>query len=202
MIIGRISTHYEVGDKVDKLAFVASNEFSMNIKYEHNAKLVHLNKGTKRNEDDGQESGFTLCTACNRWLFGEDLLDNHINPDKKKSHCPKNATEDKIKRQIVLFTDERHDVITIDITKPENISEEQQSNFLTTIKESLLKGIEITLNLDDGEISGLVSNMDSDEKKKEIIIYETAEGGVGYLQTIFSKNRFETNYLDNIRTSS
>jgi len=35
----------------------------MNVKYEHNGRLVHLNKGTKRNEEDGQENGFTLCSA-------------------------------------------------------------------------------------------------------------------------------------------
>ena len=193
MITGRLRRlrEHKQDDRVDTYAIVAGNEISMSINFEHNGKLVHVNKGTKRDESDGQESGFTLCSACNRWLFGEDALEDHISRDKKKSRCPKNATDDKIIRQIVLFTDERHDVITIDIPKPENILDEQQPNFLSTVKESLLKGIEITLNLDEGEISGFVLNMDSDERKKEIIIYETAEGGVGYLQTIFNKNRFE-----------
>jgi len=58
-----LSTHYEMGDRIEKYVITGGDGALMNVKYEHNGRLVHLNKGTKRNEEDGQENGFTLCSA-------------------------------------------------------------------------------------------------------------------------------------------
>jgi hypothetical protein len=68
---------------------------------------------------------------------------------------------------------------------------EKQMSFLVTLKESLVQGIEIYLNLEEGEISGFVTNMESENGKKDIVIFETAEGGVGFLNSLFNKNTFD-----------
>lgn len=89
------SIHHEPGDKTQEFTVKSSNDLQLAINYEHNGRIVHVNKGTNKNQEDGQEAGFVLCTVCNRWLFGEDRIGQHIDPDSN-SHCPKNATEEDI----------------------------------------------------------------------------------------------------------
>ncbi len=92
---------------------------------------------------------------------------------------------------IFLYTDGIHDIITINIPNyHDNVLNTDE--FYFTLKESILQGIEIKLNLDDGEIDGYVYRRNTDPSKVDIIIYENAEGGVGLLPTLFSNNRFET----------
>jgi hypothetical protein len=63
-----LSTHYDMGDTSYNYIILGNDGTSLEIKYEHNGRLVYLNKGTKKNEEEGQESGFTLCSACDKWL--------------------------------------------------------------------------------------------------------------------------------------
>jgi hypothetical protein len=185
-----ITIHYQMGERIDRYTIFGKDE-NFELRYEHNGRLIHLNNGTKRNEEDGQENGFTLCIACNKWLFGEDNIEDHINQDKKRRTCPKNAKEEDILRKLILFTDGIHDIITIHIPKIKDLTHESYKAFLITLKEALIRGIEIAFNLDEGEISGFVSNIESKDGEMDIVIFETAEGGVGSLNSILQKNRFE-----------
>ena len=60
-----ISTHYELGPKIENFEVFGNKKLTLNLKYEHNGRIIHLNRGTKKNQRDGQERGFVLCSACN-----------------------------------------------------------------------------------------------------------------------------------------
>jgi very-short-patch-repair endonuclease len=122
-----------------------------------------------------------LCSACNRWLFGEDRIDQHIDPESN-SHCPKNAQKDDIIHSIILFTVGTHDVATLRISPPKDLKQSQTEAYYLTLKEALLQGLQIALNLDESEVDGIISKEQADPSKCDIILYETAEGGTGAIK--------------------
>lgn len=177
------STHYETGDKTQEFIIKNPDDLSLTIQYEHNGRIVHVNKGTNRNQEDGQDTGFVLCSACNRWLFGEDRIDQHIDPESN-SHCPKNAQKDDIIHSIILFTVGTHDVATLKISPPKDLKQSQTEAYYLTLKGALLQGLQIALNLDESEVDGFVSKEQADPSKCDIILYETAEGGTGAIKAL------------------
>ncbi|MCJ7430178.1 DEAD/DEAH box helicase [Candidatus Bathyarchaeota archaeon] len=177
------STHYEAGDQTQEYTVTSENDLSLIIQYEHNGRIIHINKGTNRNQEDGQDAGFVLCSACNRWLFGEDRIDQHIDPESN-SHCPKNAQKDDIIHSIILFTVGTHDVATLKISPPKDLKQSQTEAYYLTLKEALLQGLQIALNLDESEVDGFVSKEQADPSKCDIILYETAEGGTGAIKAL------------------
>ena len=193
----QISTHYEASDKIQEFDITTNNDLSLKILYEHNRRIIHLNKGTNRNQDDGQDAGFVLCSACNRWLFGDDRIEQHIDPDSN-SHCPKNAQEEDIIRGIVLFTVGTHDVATIRISPPKNLNQSQTQAFYVTLQEALLQGMQIALNLDESEVDGFITQEQTDPSRYDIILYETAGGGTGAIKALTTTSGF-TNVIEKTR---
>jgi len=183
------STHYEAGDKTQEYTVTSNHDLSLTIQYEHNGRIIHINKGTNRNQEDGQDAGFVLCSACNRWLFGEDRIDQHIDPESN-SHCPKNAQEEDIIRGIMLFTVGTHDVATIKIPPPKGLKQSQTEAFYLTMQEALLQGLQIALNLDESEVDGFITQEQTDPNKYDIILYETAGGGTGAIKALTTTQGF------------
>jgi superfamily II DNA or RNA helicase/uncharacterized CHY-type Zn-finger protein len=186
----RTSTHYEMGDNIQEFEVTAKDGFSFTIRYEHNGKLIHLNRGTRKNQEDGQEAGFVLCSACNRWLFGEERIEDHL-AEEGRGRCPKNAKEEDIIRGIFLFAVGTHDVATLRIPFPEGLDESQLDAFYLTMKEALLHGMQIVLNLDESEVDGMVLSERVDPSKREIVLYETAEGGTGAITALTEPAKLE-----------
>jgi very-short-patch-repair endonuclease len=181
------STHYEAGDKTEEYTFTGQDDLSLTINYEHNGRIININKGTKKNQEDGQEAGFVLCTACNRWLFGDDRIAQHIDPESN-SHCPKNAQEEDVIHGIILFTVGTHDVATIRMPSPKDIKQSQKEDYYLTLKESLLQGLQLAFNLDESEVDGFITQEQTDPSKYDIILYETAEGGTGAIKALTTPN--------------
>jgi len=179
----KTSTHYEVGDKIEETTVKGADDLLLTIQYEHNGRIVHINKGTLKNQEDGQEAGFVLCTACSRWLFGEDRIEQHTT-EESISRCPKNAKEDDIIRGIILFTLGTHDVATIKISPPKDIKPSKVEDYYITLKESILQGLQLALNLEESEVDGFIVKEQTDSSKYDIILYETAEGGTGAIKSL------------------
>ena len=54
--------------------------------YEHNGKVIVVNRGSRKEMEEQIQQGFTLCKACNRWLFGT-AIDDHFDENKKNKYC-------------------------------------------------------------------------------------------------------------------
>lgn len=185
-----LSTHYQMGERGESFLVTGTDDLRMLLKYEHNGRLVNLNSGTSRDEEDGQENGFNLCSACMRWLYDEDRIEKHLDLEGQ-FRCPKNATEADVIKGIVLFTDGYHDVVTINLPEVKDVEPQSNEGFFFTLKESILRGIQVALNLDESEIRGFISVRKEDPSRRDIVLYETAEGGTGALKSLVNKNRFE-----------
>jgi superfamily II DNA or RNA helicase/rRNA maturation protein Nop10 len=187
----KLSTHYEKGSVLKSSNITLNGSTLMSIEYEHNANIIQLNRGTKRNQDDGQETGFTLCSACNRWLFGEDRIESHVDSDPKAyGKCPKNAKPDDILRSVYLYTVGSHDAVTIKVPLPEGVDPTRAEEFYVTLKESLLQGMQIALNLGESEVGGLLLTESDNPANTEILLYETAEGGTGAIASFNEETKF------------
>lgn len=177
------STHYESSNRTQQFTVKTQNDLSLTLEYEHNGRVIHINKGTNKNQEDGQDSGFVLCSACNRWLFGENRIEDHIDSESN-SYCPKNAKEEDIIRGIILFTVGTHDVATLKIPPPKNLEQSKTEAYYLTLKEALLQGLQIAFNLDESEVDGFITKEQTDNSKHDIILYETAEGGTGVIKAM------------------
>jgi hypothetical protein len=176
-----ISRHYERGSTVEK--YIVKADTSFKIMYEHNGKIIAINKGTKKFEEGGEHSGFIFCNACNEWLSG-GKVDNHIEKE-----CYRNATEENIIGGIYLFTKDNHDVVTLEIPVPDSISPDDREAFYLSVKEALLQGIQISLNVEENEVKGMVKPIPQKEGEFRIIIFEKAEGGVGIVKALTDEHR-------------
>jgi hypothetical protein len=191
------STHYQSSDKIQEYDITTTNDFSLKLLYEHNGQIIHLNKGTNRNQADGQDAGFVLCSACNRWLFGEDTITKHTDPESN-SPCPKSAQEEDIIKDIELFTIGTHDVVTIKTSPPKELNQDLIQAYYLTLQEALLQGMQIALNLDESEIDGFITQEITDPSKYDIILYETAGGGTGAIKALTTTSGF-TNVIEKAR---
>jgi len=183
----KLSVHYEPQKITEKVKILGKNSEIL-LEYEHNGRIIQLNSGTRKFEDDGQDHGFVLCESCNRWLFGEDTIAKHIGDSEGK--CPKNAGDQNIRRDIILFTIGIHDVVTLRVPCPEDLSDADRDIFYTTLKESLMRGLQLTLNMTEDEIDGFVV-VRQDTRERHIILYEMAEGGTGAVKSLFNPYRLK-----------
>jgi len=173
-----VTEHYHPGARLHRWHLVDGEDTLMTISYEHNGRILRMNSGTRLHEADGQNSGFTLCRACHRWLFGDNRIEEHTKP----KGCWRNATKDDIISNLVLYTEAQHDVITLDCDPPKDITSENYEGFYTTLAQSIIQGMQISMKLDATEIATFLSPRGGGRYR--IILYEAAEGGAGALNAL------------------
>ncbi|MBK7386943.1 MAG: DEAD/DEAH box helicase [Methanothrix sp.] len=178
-----INRHYHQGPKVRfwEAVDIAGRIFS--LCYEHNGKILTVNTGTRKAEKDDQENGFTLCNACKRWIFGDENIERHIDPNDDKK-CRRNGTEDEITRRVVLYAESYHDVITIDCDLPREIDSEYSEGFYQTLSQAIIQGLQIKMNINVDEVETFLMPNPEREGTFRIVLYEGAEGGAGFLRSL------------------
>ncbi|MBA3045306.1 MAG: DEAD/DEAH box helicase [Euryarchaeota archaeon] len=184
-----ITSHYERGPTVENYT-ITSGETSFDISYEHNGKIIIVNQGTNRSEDEaeGQEAGFVFCNACNKWLFGE-RGNKHL--EEGYDQCPRNASDDDIIKGIFLFAHGLHDVVTLDIPYPKNLPPESREAFYLSVKGAILQGLQISLNIEESEVKGMIKPNPEREGEYKILIYEKVEGGIGVVKALTEEARLK-----------
>jgi len=178
----KVSEHYHRGPKVSLWDIMDGNEKILTLSYEHNGRILRVNTGTRKTEADNQENGFTLCTACNRWIFGEESVKRHLDPNNRSNPCWRNAKEEDIVKDLALYTESGHDVITFDCEPPGEIQPEDYEAFHNTLAQAIIQGLQISMNVDAGEVSTFL--LPAEGGKFCILLYESAEGGAGILHAL------------------
>ncbi len=179
-----VDRHYHRGQMVRLWDAADGTGRILSLCYEHNGKILTVNTGTRKAEKDDQENGFTLCNACNRWIFGDENIEKHTDPKGEDKKCWKNGTEDDITRRVVLYTESSHDVITIDCDLPEEIDSEDSEGFYQTLAQAMIQGLQIRMNIDVGEVGTFLMPNPENEGIFSIVLYEGAEGGAGFLSSL------------------
>ncbi len=190
-----VTRHYTPSN-VRKFYIAGNGEKSrISLSYDHSGKIVSINHGPISTDKDEPLAGFTLCTACNRWIFGKTGVKDHLDSNNELKRCWRRGTEENIIRNIVLYTDTRHDVIKIDV--PELLDEEENplpedlfKSFFMTLAQAIIEGIQISMNVDVDEVKYFLMPDPENNKKSSIIIYETSEGGAGILESLLNRSPF------------
>jgi len=167
----------------------------IHLSYDHSGKIVSINHGPIPSDKDEPLAGFTLCTACNRWILAKNGIKDHLDSGNEMKRCWRKGTDENIIRNIILYTDTRHDVIKIDVpTLLEQdgnpLSEELFKSFFTTLAQAIIEGIQISMNVDVDEVRYFLMPDAENNKKSSIILYETSEGGAGILESFLNRSTF------------
>ena len=183
-----IAPYYTPGKNLQRFVLKTSEAEVGSIAYEHNGCLLVVNHGTRKAEIEDAQPTFTLCTACNRWLFGEESIEKHLVPDSNRP-CPRRARSEDIAREIVLYSRAEHDVMTLDVPAPEGLPDEKTEGFYKTLLHAVRQGIQVSLNVEQNEVVGFLAKHESVPNRPVIVLYETAQGGAGALKSLLVEGR-------------
>lgn len=187
----KISSHYKRSGSLSKYSVLDGIDNLMDISYDHDGKILELNQGSVSNTEDSNVNGFILCTACNRWITSKTQLKEHLD-EKHNNKCWKGARPEDIVENIVLYTESKHDVITIDCKPSVDIKEDDYHSFYISLSEAIMQSLQIAMNIDVDELNSFLMPHPEDEKREVIVIYESAEGGAGILKALTETSTFRT----------
>ena len=160
--------------------------------YEHDALIYNINRGKiKFDAESDQPEKFYYCVACSRWLTFKGK-EKHITSGTSQTCVNKAIQEDILgfKKGLTLFVKGSHDVMKFQFSCSEDIVNKGESSineYYVTLKEVILQSILLTFNMSERELGGILLPI-PDSKESVIIIYETEEGGIGALKSLFSNN--------------
>ncbi|MGY5881821.1 MAG: Zn-binding domain-containing protein, partial [Candidatus Thorarchaeota archaeon] len=188
-----ITCHYSPNSQnMEGLSATCEADLELEMTYEHNGRVVILNRGgrVRRGSEITTTRGFYFCGACKRWLRGKDALTKHLTRDEKGS-CEKGAKEEDIVRDVWLFVEGFHDVVTIKLKHPDDVPVENLDIYYTSLKEAILQGLLLAFSLDDDEVDAFLTPVPG-EDAQQIVLFETDEGGVGVLSSLLDNDVFST----------
>lgn len=185
-----ISPHYLPSGKGKRHDATTNGLSVLRMEYDHYGKIIQLNEGPVSLKKDAPVERFAMCTACNQWLMSENLIKKHLDTKDTRSKCWRNATDDNIIRNIVLYTNSGHDVVKIDCMPPEDLDESRYRDFYITLSQAIDVGVQISMDIDADEINSFLMPNPHDENLFSIILYEVAEGGAGALKSLNETDAF------------
>jgi ATP-dependent helicase YprA (DUF1998 family)/ribosomal protein L37AE/L43A len=178
--------HYQLGASVPTYDVQGTDGAGFELTYEHNGQVINVNRGPRKAEEDDESLGFGYCQACNQWLVSEKALDEHAGDDGR---CHQNARDEQVVRGIHLYTETRNDVVTIDCPLPNGVDDVE--GFYKTLRYTLEQALSVTMELDEREIDGFISDVPDHPDRRRIVLYETAEGGTGAVQSLTEGPRLQ-----------
>ena len=179
-----ISTHYIMSRNLKQYNVVVGEELLMTMRYDHRGRILEVNKGPiPASEEEMDTKGFTLCTACSKWITSKNGIKDHLDENSYRK-CWRGATEEEVIENIVLYTDSTHDVLTIDCKPPEDLKTKDYKSFYTTLSEAIMGGLQISMNVDEDELNSFLIPDPKNSDKSIIVIYEVDEGGAGILKSL------------------
>lgn len=152
------------------------------LTYEHNGRLLVANRGSRHTED--QRLGFAYCRRCQRWLTSDRAVQEHPRTPAQDGSCPRGGRPEDIVGDVVLFNRSDHDVVTLDIPPPDDLAEAQFDSFYTTLLHTFTQALAVAMELDASELGGFVSKRETATGSRPLVLYETAEGGSGAVESL------------------
>jgi hypothetical protein len=185
-----IEPHYDAGSEIRRFEAVSEGEHPLvSLAYEHNGHLIVVNRGERPREAGELPKGFSLCTACNSWLLGEEALAKHA-ANGEGGQCPRGAKPKDVVSGIELFTDSNNDVVSVECPLPDYVLPNDAEAFYVSLLHTLIQGLAVALNLDASEMGGFLAPHPDDPLQQRIVLYETTEGGAGAALALTQRPRF------------
>ncbi|QDU96253.1 DEAD/DEAH box helicase [Lignipirellula cremea] len=140
-------------------------EFTCNLTYGDAATIWRINLGWRRRANLDQH-GFVLDTEKGYWQRSDQL------PDEEDPGDPLGART----QRVVPFVEDRRNCLLLEP------SERLTSGEIASLQAALKKAIQTIYQLEDNELA--TEPLPSDKDRKQILFFESAEGGAGVLRRI------------------
>ncbi|RIK52136.1 MAG: hypothetical protein DCC57_10250 [Chloroflexi bacterium] len=139
------------------------------LTYGHAATLWRINLGWRRRKDPNIY-GFILDAERGYWERNELAVEN--DPDDPKS---------KLLLRVVPYVEDRRNCLLIE--PKVKLSHEQ----MATLQPALKNAIQVLYQLEDSELA--VEPLPTPDERRQILLYESAEGGAGVLRQLFDRSQ-------------
>jgi len=140
----------------------------LRLDYGSGAKISRINKGLRRRREKSL-LGFFINTSSGWWAKGEDETeDGERDPEAPTTQRVVPIVQDNKNAALLRFPSHRPSPITA-----------------TTLQHALLRGLELTFQLEEGETS--TEPVPSRDQRNAILVYEATEGGAGVLSRIIQE---------------
>jgi len=133
------------------------------MSYGHAANIWRINRGWRRRKDK-HIYGFNLDTERGYWAKNND--------DANDDDDPMSASV----QRVVPFVEDHRNVLLVEPDGEKNI------RFMASLQAALKTAIQIIYQLEDSELA--VEPLPSDDERRLLLIYESAEGGAGVLRRL------------------
>lgn len=152
--------------QVEEADFYSNGKLLFSLQYANGAEISRINKGLKRRKDK-KVYGFNIDPDSGWWASSEEEKQPELPPPTKRDPV-----------RIVPIVQERKNALLLKFNEPNSISIEAKA----TIQHALIRGIEVTYQLEQGEVLG--EPLPNRENRRTILIYEATEGGAGVLKRL------------------
>lgn len=150
---------------VSSAAAEIGDEQILLIDYAPGALISRINKGLRRRKEKSL-LGFFINTSNGRWTKGEDEAENgNTDPEAPLAQRVVPIVQDNKNAMLVRFAGVR-----------------LNETSCATLQHALLRGLELTFQLEDGETS--TEPVPSRDRRNAILMYEATEGGAGVLSRL------------------
>lgn len=180
-----IVTSYQLPPDAREGELLADGEPAAVVHYGHLGHILLTNRGFRT--QDREPQGFRLCRACRRWILSDAEEQDHVSEDNPKGACFAGGTVDDINKNVVLFVEGRHDVVTLDVTAPSGVDPDE---YATSLAHALSVGFQIAFSADQSEVDHEVYRTDESSQSR-IVFYEREEGGVGLLHHLIDAEAWQ-----------
>jgi len=184
-----VTSHYMAGGRRTSYRVVSGTDRSFRLTVEHSGRVLLLNRGARRQEDEPQ--GFTLCCKCHSWLMGDDAVESHVGTNKQPGKCSHGARRPEDLLRDLWLTKEIHsDLVLLDVPLPEALEDGESSDeFYTTLLHTWLRALMVTFNLGESELDGFLAPGLEESVPCRLVLYETTVGGSGVLASLAEQGR-------------
>ncbi|RVJ45859.1 DEAD/DEAH box helicase [Sinorhizobium medicae] len=136
------------------------------LQYANSAEISRINKGLKRRRNQ-TVFGFYIDPRSGYWAKSDD--------EDPETDVPPDVVRPV---RIVPIVRDRKNALLLRFRKPETYAPET----ITTVQHSLMRGIEVVFQLEEGEVLG--EPLPARDNRRSILTYEATEGGAGVLSRL------------------
>lgn len=152
--------------EVTEAEFRSGDTTLLSLQYANSAEISRINKGLKRRKDQ-TIFGFNLDPRTGYWAKSED--------EDEEVDTPPDVVKPV---RIVPIVRDHKNALLIRLKNPDDYAPETSA----TLQHALLRGIELTFQLEEGEVLG--EPLPSRNERRAILTYEATEGGAGVLSQL------------------
>ena len=140
------------------------------LRYGHSATIWRINMGWRRRKPS-DPPGFALDIERGYWAKRQDDTEDEAEQDPMSP---------RVKRVVPYVDDTRNALVLDPLGLPSGEFERQQ--VMASLQAALKSAIQVTFQLEDSELA--VESLPSNQDRRVIMIYESAEGGAGVLRRL------------------